>query len=95
MVEYVVLISILEYHGAKILLVKKMTQRTFDIFINKFYSRPPGTNHINNKIFVYLIDDTRSLDIVDSKGFGPGNKKGYRYVLVVVDKFGMFGWRVL
>ena len=41
MVKDVMLISVLVYHGAKILLVKKMTQRTVDAFINNILQQTP------------------------------------------------------
>ena len=62
------------------------------IFINEIYSKPPKRNYITNKTNVYHIDDIWSLDILDIKDYGPKNNKGYRYVLVVIDNFGKFGW---
>ena len=62
------------------------------IFINEIYSKPHKKNYATNKTNVYYIDDIWSLDILDLKDYGPENKKGYRYVLVVIDNFSKFGW---
>ena len=71
-----------------------MTQKNVKIFINEIYSKPPKKNYITNKTNVYYIDDIWSLDILDLKDYGPGNNRGYRYVLVVIDNFSKFGWTV-
>ena len=72
-----------------------MTQKTFEIFINEMYSKPPKKNFPTNKTDVYHIDDTLSLDILDLKDYGPENNRGYRYDLVVTDNFSRNGWTIL
>ena len=69
-----------------------MTQKNIKLFINEIYSKPPKRNYATNKTDVYHIDDIWSLDILDLKDYGPGNNRGYRYVLVVIDNFSKFGW---
>ena len=69
-----------------------MTQKNIKLFINEIYSKPPKRNYATNKTVVYHIDDIWSLDILDLKDYGPGNNRGYRYVLVVIDNFSKFGW---
>ena len=69
-----------------------MTQKNIKIFINEIYSKPPKKNYVTNKTDVYHIDDIWSLDILDLKGYGPENNRGYRYVLVTIDNFSKFGW---
>ena len=71
-----------------------MTQKNIKIFINEIYSKPPKKNYITNKTDVYHIDDIWSLDILDLKDYGPENNRGYRYVLVIIDKFSKFGWTI-
>ena len=71
-----------------------MTQKNIKIFINEIYSKPPKKFYPTNKTNVYHIDDIWSLDILDLKDYGPGNNRGYRYVLVVIDNFSKFGWTV-
>ena len=69
-----------------------MTQKNIKLFINEIYSKPSRRNYPTNKTDVYHIDDTWSLDTLDLKNYGPENNRGYRYVLVVIDKFSKFGW---
>ena len=69
-----------------------MTQKNIKIFINEIYSKPPKKYYPTNRTDVYHIDDTRSLDILDLKDYGPENNRGYRYVLVIIDNFSKFGW---
>ena len=71
-----------------------MTQKNVKFFINEIYSKPPQRNYITNKTDVHHIDDIWSLDILDLKDYGPENKRGYRYVSVVIDNFSKFGWTV-
>ena len=69
-----------------------MTQKNIKIFINEIYSKPPKKTYATNK--TDHIDDIWSLDILDLKDYGRENNRGYRYVLVVIDKFSKFGWTV-
>ena len=71
-----------------------MTQKNIKIFINEIYSKPPKRNYNTNKTDVYHIDDIWSLDILDLKDYGPKNNRGYRYVLVTIDKFSKYVWTV-
>ena len=71
-----------------------MTQKNIKIFINEIYSKPPKKYYATNKTDVYYIDDIWSLDILDLKDYGPGNNRGYRYVLVTIDNFSKYGWTV-
>ena len=38
------------------------------------------------------MDDILSLDILDLKDYGPENRRGYRYALVIIDIFSKFSW---
>ena len=38
--------------------------------------------------------DIWSLDILDLKDYSPEYNRGYRYVLVIIDKFSKFGWSI-
>ena len=71
-----------------------MAQKNIKMFINEIYSKPPKKYYNTNKTNVYYIDDTWSLDILDLKDYGPKNNRGYRYVLVIIDNFGNFGWTI-
>ena len=69
-------------------------QSLIDTFINEIFSRPPKKNYSTNKTIVKHIDDTWSMDLLDMVDYGVKNKKGYRYILVVIDNFSNFGWTV-
>ena len=56
------------------------------------YSSPPECFYPTNKIIIKSIGDTWSSDLLDMNDYGPKNNKGYRYVLVVIDKFSKFAW---
>ena len=69
-------------------------QSLIDTFINEIYSKPPKKNYSTNKTIVKHIDDTWSMNLLDMVEYGVKNNKGYRYILVVIDNFSMFGWTV-
>ena len=71
-----------------------MTQKNNKIFTNEIYSKPSKKNYVTNKTDVHHIDDIWSLDILDLKYYGPEKGRGYRYVLVIIDNFSIFGWTV-
>ena len=71
-----------------------MTQKNIKSFINEIYSKPPKKYYPTNKTDVYHIDDIWSLDILDLKDYGSENNRGYRYVLVTIDNFSKFGWKI-
>ena len=71
-----------------------MTQKNIKIFLNEIYSKPPKKIYPTNKTDVYHIDHIWSLDVLDLKDYGPKNKRGYKYVFVVIDKFSKCGWTV-
>ena len=71
-----------------------MTQKTFKIFLNEVYTKPPKKNYITNKTDVYHNDDIWRFDMLDIKDYGPENNRGYRYVLVIIDGFIKFGWTI-
>ena len=71
-----------------------MTQKTIEIFINEIYSKLPRQSYITDKTDVYHIDLIWSLDILHLNGYGPENSRGYRYVLVNIENFSIFGWTV-
>ena len=71
-----------------------MTLKAIKKFINESYSKGPKKSNSTNKTDVYYIDDICSLDILELKGYGPENNRGYRYVIVVIDNFSKYGWTV-
>ena len=71
-----------------------MSQKNIKIIIIEIYSKPPKKYYPTDKTDVYHVNDTWSLDILDLKDYGPGNNRGYRYVLVVIDNFSKFCWTI-
>ena len=71
-----------------------MTQENIKKFFNEIYSKGPKKYYPANKTDVYYIDNIWSLDILDLKGYGPKNNRGYRYVLVIIDNFSKLGWTI-
>ena len=69
-----------------------MSQKSIKIVINGIYSKPPKNNYPTNKTDVYHIDDIWSLDTLYLKDYGPEKNRGYRYVLVIIEKFSKYGW---
>ena len=51
-------------------------------------------NSITNETNDYYIENFWSLDILDLKNYGPENNRSYRYVLVVVNNFSKFRWKI-
>ena len=62
--------------------------------MNKSYSKPPRKNYPPNKTDVYHIDDVWSFDLLDLEKYGPENKRGCRYVLVIIDNFSKISWKI-
>ena len=64
------------------------------IFINEIYSSSPKKNYQTNRTKIKSIDDTWSSELLDMNDYGPKNKRGYRYILVVIDNLSKFGWTI-
>ena len=64
-----------------------MTQKSIQIFMNEFYSKPREKIYATNKTDVYQIDDIWSLDIKDLRDYALENNRGHSYVSVVIDNF--------
>ena len=65
-----------------------------EVFIDEIHSKPPEKNYPTNKIFIKSIDDTWSSDLLDMNDYGIKDSKGYRYILVVIDKFSKIAWTI-
>ena len=61
--------------------------------INEIYSKWAKQNYITNKTDVYHVDVIWFLDKLDLK-ITILEKRGYRYILVVIDDLSKFGWTV-
>ena len=71
-----------------------MRKDLLKIVIDEIYSSSPKKNYETNKTMIKSIDDTWSSDLLDMNDYGPNNNRGYRYILVVIDNFSNFGWRI-
>ena len=71
--------------------VSQTTQRTNEKFIDENYFKAPKKTTPLTKTDVFHINDTRTLDILDLKDYGLESNRGYRYVLVVIDKISKYG----
>ena len=64
------------------------------LFITEIYSSSPKNHYGTKQTMIKSIDDTWSSDFLDMNDYGPKNNRGYRYILVVIDKFNKFGWTI-
>ena len=71
-----------------------MKKDTTKFFPDEIYFSPPKNNYPTNKTKIKSIFDTWSSDLLDMKDYGVKNKKGYRYLLVVINNFTKFGWTI-
>ena len=62
--------------------------------MDEIYSSPPRNNYPTNKTIIKSIDDTWSSDLLDMNDYGIKKNNGYRYILVLIDNFSKFGWRI-
>ena len=68
---------------------------TIKFFISEICLKPAKKNYATTKTDVYHVDVISSLDILDLKGYGPEKVRGYRCVLIFIDKLSRFGFTVL
>ena len=71
-----------------------MKRELTKIFIDETYSKPQNKNYPTNKTIIKSIDDTWSTDLLDMNDYGIKINKGYRFILVVIDNFSKFGWKI-
>ena len=64
------------------------------IFTDEIYSTPPRKNYPTNKIVYDHIDEIWSIDLADFSDYKTSNKKGYRYIFIVIDNFSKYLWAI-
>ena len=55
------------------------------IFIDEIYSKPPRKNYPTNKIVYNFVDEIWSIDLADFSDYKTSNKKGFRYIFIVIE----------
>ena len=64
------------------------------IFIYEIYSKSPKRNYPTNKIDYNHIDEIWSIDLADMIDYKTSNKKGFRYIFVIIDNFSKYLWAI-
>ena len=64
------------------------------IFIDEICSTPPRKNYPTNKIIYDHIDEIWSIDLADFSDYKTSNKKGFRYIFIVIDNFSKYLWAI-
>ena len=65
------------------------------IFVDEIYSKHPKRNYPTIKITYNHIDEIWSIDLADMIDYKTSNNnKGYRYIVIVIDKFSKYLWAV-
>ena len=57
------------------------------IFFNEIFSKPLRKNFPTNKVVYNHIDEVWSIELADMIHFKFSNNKGFRYMIVIIDKF--------
>ena len=73
-----------------------MKKDLIKIFINEIYSTPPKKNYETNKTIYNQLDEIWSIvyDFVDKIDYKNSNKKVFRYLFVIIDKFSKHLWAI-
>ena len=64
------------------------------MFFDEIYSKPPRKNYPTNKIVNNHIDEIWSIDLADMIDYKTSNKKGFRFVFIVIDNFSKYSWAI-
>ena len=61
-------------------------------FMDEIYSKAPMRNYPSYKIIYNHIDEIWSIDLADMIDYKTSNKKGFRYIFVIIDNFSENTW---
>ena len=64
------------------------------IFVDEIYSKPPIKNYPTNKLIYNHIDEIWSINLADFLDYKISNKKGFRYIFVIMDKYSKYLWAI-
>ena len=70
---------------------QKMTERIIDLLYKRKLCHTTKQQYITNKTDFHQIDGTWSAEILDINDYNPEKNRGYRFVLVLIDKFTKIG----
>ena len=62
------------------------------VFIDEIFIKPPKKNNPTNKILYNHIDEIWSIDLADMMAYKISTKKGFRYILIIIDNFSKYLW---
>ena len=71
-----------------------MKKDLIKIFFDEIYSKAPKRTYETNIIINNHIDETWSFDLADMIEFKTSNKKGIRYIFVIIDFFSFYLWAI-
>ena len=80
--------NLTSYEKTSFLIVKNL----INIFIGDNYSKPAKKNYVTNATVIRRIDNTWSLDLLETIVYGIKNIKSCSYISVVIDNFSECGW---
>ena len=75
---------------------RKYRSKNHDIitFINEINSTAHRNIYPTNKISYNNIDEIWSIDLADFSDYKTPNKKGFRYIFVIIDDFSKYFWAI-
>ena len=60
------------------------------IFIDEINSSPHKKKSETNRIIHIQIDETWSIDLINMINYKVSNKKGFRYIFIIIDNFSKY-----
>ena len=63
-------------------------------FIDEIYSSPPMRNYPTNKIVCNDVDEIWSVDLADMVDYKISNKRGFRYIFIIIDTSSKYVWAI-
>ena len=64
------------------------------VFVDENYSKAPLRNYPTIKIVYNHIDEIWSIDLADMIDYKTSNKKGLRYIFVIIDNYSKYLWAI-
>ena len=64
------------------------------VFKNSICANPPKKNSVTKKTDYFYKNYICRMDLLDVNDYAPQVFESYRHIIVVIEKFSMFGWTV-